>query len=321
MKLILSRLIMLFASLVLCTAAMAQAYPNKTVKIVIPYPAGSGWDRVVRVISERLQQKHGQPFVVENRSGAGGNIGAEHVFRSAPDGYTMLATAPSPLVINQTLYSKLPYEPDQFEPVSVMVSLPNVLVVTNRLPVENVKDLLAYANANPGKLNYSSQGMGTTPHLTGEMFKAMSGVKMVHVIYKGVTPALTDLIGGQVDLMFADMASAMPHIKAGKLKALAVASPQRNALLPNIPTMSETIPGFVSVLWYGMAAPPKTPSDITNKLSASIAEEMKAPAVVSMLGGLGMDVVANSPAEMQAFMNNEKQRWGKVIRDANIRID
>jgi tripartite-type tricarboxylate transporter receptor subunit TctC len=321
MKLPYSRIILFLATLVLSNAVAAQAYPNKTVKVVIPYPPGSGWDRVVRVISERLQRKHEQPFIVENRSGAGGNIGADYAYRAAPDGYTLLATAPSPMVINKTLYSKLPYDPDQFVPVSVMVSLPNVLVVTNRLPVESVKELLAHANANPGKLNYASQGLGTTPHLTGEMFKSMSGVKMVHVIYKGVTPALTDLIGGQVDMMFADIASALPHIKAGKLRAIAVASPKRSPLLPNTPTMAETIPGFSSVLWYGMAAPPKTPIEIANKLAASIAEEMKEPSVVSMINGLGMDVVGNTPAEMQAFLTQETQRWGKVIRDANIRID
>ncbi len=321
MQNLLSRLALLAAALALSSVAIAQEYPNKAVKVVVPYPPGSGLDRVARLTAERLSRKLEQPFVVENKSGAGGNIGADFAFKSAPDGYTVMVTPPSPLVINKTMYSKLPYDPEEFVPVSIIASLPNVLVVTNRLPVENVAQLLAYANANPNKLNYASQGAGTTPHLTGEMFKSMSGAKIVHVPYKGVAPALTDLIGGQVEMMFADIASALPHIRAGKVKALAVGSTQRTPLLPNTPTMAETIPGFSSVLWYAMAAPPKTPPDIVNKLAATIGSEMKDPGVVKILNDLSMEVIAGTPAEARAFMRQEAERWGTVIRTAKITAD
>jgi tripartite-type tricarboxylate transporter receptor subunit TctC len=321
MQNLLSRLALLAAALTLSSVAIAQEYPNKAVKVVVPYPPGSGLDRVARLTAERLSRKLEQPFVVENKSGAGGNIGADFAFKSAPDGYTVMVTPPSPLVINKTMYSKLPYDPEEFVPVSIIASLPNVLVVTNRLPVENVAQLLAYANANPNKLNYASQGAGTTPHLTGEMFKSMSGAKIVHVPYKGVAPALTDLIGGQVEMMFADIASALPHIRAGKVKALAVGSTQRTPLLPNTPTMAETIPGFSSVLWYAMAAPPKTPPDIVNKLAATIGSEMKDPGVVKILNDLSMEVIAGTPAEARAFMRQEAERWGTVIRTAKITAD
>lgn len=321
MKNLLTRFALLAVAFTLSAVAAAQDYPHKPVKVVVPFPPGSGLDRVARLTAERLARKLEQPFVVENKSGASGNIGADFAFKSAPDGYTVLVTPPSPLVINKTLYANLPYDPDEFVPVSIIASLPNVLVVTNRLPVENVAQLLAYANANPNKLNYASQGAGTTPHLTGEMFKSMSGAKIVHVPYKGVSPALTDLIGGQVEMMFADMASALPQIQAGKVKVLAVGSTRRSALLPNTPTMAETIPGFSSVLWYAMAAPPKTPPEVVNKLAATIVSEMKDPAVIKILNDLSMEVIAGTPTEARAFMRQEAERWGNVIRTAKITAD
>jgi tripartite-type tricarboxylate transporter receptor subunit TctC len=301
--------------------AMAQDYPHKPVKVVVPYPPGSGLDRVARLTSERLSIALAQPFIVENKAGAGGNIGAEFAFKSAPDGYTLLVTPPSPLVINQVLYPRLGYTPEDFVPVSVIASLPNVLVVGNHLPVTSLAQLLSHAKANPGKLNYASQGSGTTPHLTGEMFKSMTGAKIVHVPYKGVAPALTDLIGGQVDMMFADLASALPQIRAGKLKALAVGSPTRNALLPDVPAVAESIPGFSSVLWYAMAAPPKTPPEVVNKLSAAIREQMRQPAVARILNELSMEVAPTTPAEARAFLAQEAQRWGTVVKEAKVTVD
>lgn len=315
---LLMRFTFIFLALTLSATVIAQEYPDKSVKVVVPYPPGSGLDRVARLTADRLARKLGQTFIVENKSGAGGNVGADYVFKSAPNGYTVLVTPPSPLVINKAMYSKLPFDPDDFVPVSIIASLPNVLVVTNRLPVDSVAQLLAYANANPDKLNYASQGAGTTPHLTGEMFKAMTSTKIVHVPYKGVSPALTDLIGGQVEMMFADIASALPHIRAGKMKVLAVGSTSRTPLLPNTPTMSETIPGFSSVLWYALAAPPKTPPEIINKLSATIKEEMRDPSVIKILNDLSMEVIAGTPAEARAFMRQESERWGNVIRTAKI---
>jgi tripartite-type tricarboxylate transporter receptor subunit TctC len=324
MSALLSRIVPLVLVLSACLAAplaAAQDYPNKQVKVVVPYPPGSGLDRVARLTAERLSLALGQPFIVENKAGAGGNIGAEYAFRSAPDGYTLLVTPPSPLVINQVLYPKLGYAPEEFVPVSVIASLPNVLVVSNSLQVSTLAQLLAYARANPGKLNYASQGAGTTPHLTGEMFKSMTGTKIVHVPYKGVSPALTDLIGGQVDMMFADLASALPQIRAGKVKALAVGSPTRNPLLPDVPAVAESIPGFSSVLWYAMAAPPKTSPEIVNKLSAAIREQMRQPAVAKILNELSMEVAPTTPAEAKAFLAQEAQRWGTVVKEAKVTVD
>lgn len=309
------------ALLMLAGQAVAQEYPAKAVKVIVPYPPGSGLDRVARLTAERLNRKLEQAFVVENKAGAGGNIGAEYAFRSAPDGYTLMVTPPSPLVINKTLYPKLAYDPDEFQPVSIIASLPNVLVVNPKTPVENITQLIAMAKSNPGKMNYASQGAGTTPHLTGELFKSMAAIQIQHVPYKGVSPALTDLIGGQVDMMFADLASALPHIRAGKLKAIAIGSTKRNALLPDTPTVAETLPGFSSVLWYAMVAPPKTPPAIINKLATAIKDEMKDPGVVKILGDLSMDVMASGPAEAKSFMQQEGERWSNVIKTARVTVD
>jgi len=301
--------------------SVAQEYPSKTVRVVVPYPPGSGLDRVARLAAERLNRKFDQPFIVENKAGAGGNIGAEFAFKAAPDGYTLMVTPPSPLIINHLLYRKLPYDPQGFTPISILASLPNVLLVNPKVPASDPGQLVKLAAAGVNKLNYASQGAGTTPHLTSELFQSMSGTKIMHVPYKGVAPALLDLIGGQVDMMFADLASALPHIRAGKVKALGVGSPQRNALIPEIPTMAEALPGFSSVLWYAMVAPPNTPPEIVNKLAAAIKEEMQDPAVRKILNDFSMDVIASTPEEAKAFMQQEGERWGNVIRTANIVLD
>jgi tripartite-type tricarboxylate transporter receptor subunit TctC len=315
---ILSGYMLLAVALAFPSAAQAQDYPNKPIKVVVPFPPGSGLDRVARIAADKLNKKWGQPVIVENRSGAGGNLGAETVFRAAPDGYTLLVSPPSPLVINKSLYPKLAYDSDAFVPISVLASLPNVLIVHPKMAAESVQQLIAFAKANPDKINYASQGSGTTPHLAAELFKSMAGLRMSHVPYRGVAPALTDLMGGQVDMMFADLASALPQIRAGKVRVLAVGSEKRSPLLPDVPAMAEVLPGFVSMLWYGMVAPPKTPPDIVKKLSDAIMEGMKDPAVMKTLLDMSAEVVAGTPAEMALFMKQEGERWGNVIRATGV---
>lgn len=301
--------------------SQAQDYPTKLIKIVVPFAPGGGTDVVARLVAERLQAKWGQPVIVEHRPGAGGNIGAEAVFRSPPDGYTLLLTPPPPLVINKGLYAKLSFDPDEFVPVSLLSASPNVLLVHPKLPIKSVKQLIDYAKANPDRLNYASQGNGTTSHLTAELFKSSAGVNLVHVPYKGSGPAIADLLGGQVDIMFAEISTAVSHIQAGKLSALAVGSDKRNPSLPSVPTVSESLPGFVSMTSSNIVAPPKTPPAIVNKLSSAIAEVMRDAAVVKRLSDLSAVAIGSTPAEHAKFLTQERKRWGGVIRVTGTALD
>jgi tripartite-type tricarboxylate transporter receptor subunit TctC len=294
----------------------AQDYPSKPIKLVVPVATGAAFDTVTRLLAEKLRTKWGQPVVVENRAGASHNIGAESVFRSAPDGYTMLFAPPPALVINKSLFPKLAYDPDAFVPVSVVVSTYNVLVVNASVPAENVQQLIAYAKANPDRLNYASAGSGSTPHLAAEMFKSMAGVKIAHIPYKGTSQAILELIGGRVEIMFSDIGLALPHIRSGKLRVLAVGSEKRTSALPETPAMSEVLPGFLSVLWLGVVAPTGTPPAIANQFSSAIAETLKQPDVASRLHELNFDPVGSTPAAMSQFMAQERVRWRKVIRDS-----
>lgn len=311
----------LVAALVAACPALAQDYPTRLVKIIVPFPAGSGLDRVARVLAEKLQARWHQPVIVENHAGFGGNVGTKAVYDAPADGYTLLVVPPSPLVINKALYPKLEYDPGLFAPVSLLASLPNVLLVPPSSPLQNVAQLIARAKAAPDAFNYASQGAGTTPHLAAELFKSMAGVKMVHVPYKGVAPALTDLMGAHVDTMFADLASALPLIRAGKVRALAVGSEKRNPLVPDVPALGETLPGFVSTLWYGVVAPPKTPVETLAKLSGAVTEVMMQPDVVAQLRGLSIEVNASGPQEMARFMQQERERWGQVIRVSGVKVE
>src|SRR5918911_3772194 len=242
-------------------AALAQEWPAKPVRIIVPFPPGGSADLMPRAVAEKLSERWGQPVVVENRPGAAGNIGADAVYRAEPDGYTLLSSPPPPLVINKLLYPKLSYDPDEFVPITVIGAIPNVLLVHPKLPANSVQELIAYAKANPGKLNYASQGSGTTSHLTAELFKSMAGgLDILHVPYKGTAPALVALVGGQVHMMFDNLGVSLALVRSGKLRALAVASEARIAALKEIPTISETLPGFLSLAWFGVVAPPKTPS-------------------------------------------------------------
>ena len=294
----------------------SEDYPSKPIKLIVPVATGAAFDTVTRLLAEKLRNKWGQPVIVENRAGASHNMGAEAVFRSAPDGYTMLFAPPPALVINKSLFSKLAFEPDAFVPVSVVVSTYNVLVVNTSVPAESVQQLIAYAKTNPDRLNYASAGSGSTPHLAAEMFKTMAGIKIAHIPFKGTSQAILELMGGRVDIMFSDIGLALPHIRSGKLRVLAVAGEKRSSVLPETPAMSEVLPGFLSVLWLGVVAPTGTPPAIANQFSSAIAEILKQPDVANRLLEMNFDPVGSTPSAMSLFMAQERVRWKKVIRDS-----
>ena len=310
------------AAVALGVPAFAQEYPSRPIKVVVPFPPGGGMgDRIARLVSDKLRERLGQPLIVENRAGANANIGADYVSKAAPDGYTLLVTGEGPLVINKALDPKLSYEPEAFVPVSVLMAQSLILVSNPGLPAQNLQQLLAYARANPDKLNLASNGTGSNMHLTLEMLKLATGVRITHVPYKGIPPALTDLVCGQVDLTFVALGTVQPLLKAGKLRVLAAASEKRMALLPDTPTIAESIPGFAATTWFGMVAPPKTPAAIAEKLSGAIREFMQQPDVTKILNELSVEGVGNSPAEMTAFIKQETERWGKVIRATGIKAE
>jgi tripartite-type tricarboxylate transporter receptor subunit TctC len=308
--------------LALAASAQAQEYPTKPIRIIVPYPAGGSADLLPRIFAEKLNAKWGQPVLVENRPGAGGNVGAEFAYKAEPDGYTLFATAPGPLVVNQNLFRKLAFDPAQFVPVSVMAAIPNVFLVNPNVPAKNVDELIAYAKANPGKLNYGSQGNGTTSHLTAELFKSTAGgLNITHVPYKGSAPAMAALLGGEIDLMFDNLGVTLQHVRSGKLRALAVGSEKRVASLPDVRTMSEILSGFSSVAWFGIVAPPKTPATIAEKLSAAVAEAIRQPDVAKRLAAMSAEPIGGTPAEMAAFMKRDGERWKGVIESAQVKVD
>lgn len=318
------RFSMLSLILALASAALpasAQSYPVKPIRIVLPVSPGAGTDFVARLIAERLQAGLGQPAIIEHRAGAGGNIGGETVFRAAPDGYTLLLTGQGILVINKSLYSKINYEPEAFTPISMLATGLTILVVHPKVSANNLAQLIAYARANPGKLNYASSGSGTIPHLAGELFNSLSGAKTVHVPYKGMAPGLADVLGGQVDMMFAGLSSALPQAREGKLRMLAIGSEKRNAALPDLPALAEQLPGFAAENWFGLLAPPATPAAIANRVSGVIAESMKQPDVIKRLEALSLDAVGSTPAELASLMRLESDRWAKVIRATGAKAE
>jgi tripartite-type tricarboxylate transporter receptor subunit TctC len=312
--------ILLTAGLAFCLAVYGQDYPSKPITIVVPVAPGGGVDRSARILADKLRQKWGQPVIVENRPGATGNIGTEHVAKAVPDGYTLLAATVAQLVINKRLYSKLSYDSDAFVPISVITASPLVMVVHGKVAAANPQELIAFAKLNPGRLSYASQGSGSTAHLTAEWFKWMADIKAAHIPYKGVPPALTDMFGGRVDMTFLDLGNTLPYIRAGKLRALAVCSEKRNPLLPDVPATSEMLPGLVASSWFGMVATPGTPSSIADKLSAAIAEALQDPDVTKQLDS-GLEVIGNTPTEMMLFMRQERERWANIIRITGATVD
>jgi len=305
--------------------AQAQAdatnYPAQPVKIIVPYPPGGGADFLARLLAERAQTKWGQPVIVENRAGAGGNVGTEAVFRSPPDGYTMLFTAQPPLVANKSLYSRLTFDPDLMTPVSVMTTGYSVLLVNPKLPVNNLQEFIAYGKANPGKLNYASQGIGNAAHLTAELFSSMAGIKMTHIPYKGTGPALADTLSGQVEVLFGELATAGAHVRAGKLKMLGVGGATRHPEFPQVPAISEVMPQFQALVWQGMVGPPGLSPVIARKWADLISEVVKQPDVVKRLGDLSMIPTGGTPEEMARFMREDSQRWSAVIKSTGAKAD
>ncbi len=310
------------AAMLLAASAQAQTYPNRPLRIIVPAAAGGTIDILARVFSVRLSAGLGQPVVVENRAGAGTNIGMEAVARSAPDGYTFLMGGVT-IATNPALYAKLAFDPAKdLVPVSLVVSSGNVLAVNPELPVNSVKELLEYARAHPGELNFGSPSSGSTPHLAGELFSALTGVKMVHVPYKGAAAGLNDLIAGRVQLSFDNIPPAIPHVRGGKLRALAVTSARRSALLPEIPTMIEAgIAGFDVSAWFGLLAPAGTPREAIQRVQAETAKALQAGELRERLNQLGFDVVGGTPEAFAELIRGETLRWSRIIRDSGARAD
>jgi tripartite-type tricarboxylate transporter receptor subunit TctC len=311
--------------LLLAAQAHAQQqsdYPNRTIKIIVTVPAGGGVDTVTRIIGDKLQQKWGQPVVIENRGGAGGNIGAEAAYTAEPDGYTLMASQPAPITVNAILYKKLNFDPAALEPVVVMSKIPNVLLVRPDFPAKTVQEFMAYVKANPGKVNYASQGPGTTSHLTAELFETVTGTKIVHVPYRGTAPALNDLIASHVDMIFMELAAAKKLHDGGKARILAVATAERLPALPDIPTMQEVgVKDFVSDTWNAISAPPRTPAAIITKVNADVNEVLKEPDVRKRFEALLLQPGGGSPADMKKLVQEETKRWGDVVRAANVTVD
>ncbi len=302
--------------------AQVPAYPSKPVRVIVALAAGSGADLVARIITAKLAEGLGQQFVIENRGGAGGNIGVEAAARAAPDGYTLLTIAAGQ-AINPALYPKLNYNLEKdFEPIGLMAFAPLILVVHPSLPVRSVRELIEFAKARPGKLYYASSGNGSSPHLAAEMFKAQAGVNIVHVPYKGSPQAVTDLIAGEVSLVLLAPSSVMPHIKSGRLRALAVCSRQRSVTAPDLPTMAEAgLPGFEAGTWTALLAPEGTSPDIISRLNRELANIVRAPDVRDRLAAQGFDALTGTPAEFAAYLHSEIVKWGKVIKATGIRVD
>jgi tripartite-type tricarboxylate transporter receptor subunit TctC len=312
----------LATTLTVSSAAFALDFPTRAVKIIVPFPAGGTADAMPRIVGEFLSRKWGQPVIIENKSGAGGNVGADAAYHADPDGYTLFASPPPPLVINQNLYAKLPFDPTQFIPLAVMGKVPNALLTNSpRLKdVKTVADFVAYAKAHPGQLNSGTQGVGTTAHLTSELFAQKAGIKYQHVHYRGSAPEMQDLIAGNIDLAFDNVGAAGRLVHAGTIRALGLATEKPMATFPGIPTIKDTVPGFVVVTWFALVAPPKVPQEIVEKLHADINEALKDQGVRSKLEKLSAEVPVTSLAETAAFFKSEVDTWKNVIKSANVKL-
>jgi tripartite-type tricarboxylate transporter receptor subunit TctC len=307
----------------LSSACFAQGYPNKPVKYVVPYPPGGPLDTVARLLGQKVSERIGQPVIVENKPGAGGNIGADAVAKSPADGYTILMGAVATHAINPTLYRSIPYDPIRdFTPITLIGVTPNVLVVNSALPVKDVKEFIAYAKANPGKLNFGSGSSGSAGHLAGELFKSMAGIDMAHIPYKGAAPGMQDLIAGQIQLMFDNMASALPQVKGGKIRAIAVTTPRRSIYAPDLPTVAESgLPGFDVSTWFGLFAPANTPKEVVARLHDEFVRALALPDVKEKMANLGIEPVGDKPEEFAAYIKAEAAKYGDVIRKSGAKVD
>jgi tripartite-type tricarboxylate transporter receptor subunit TctC len=294
--------------------AWAQTYPTRPVSWIVPFPPGGTTDILARLMGQWLSVRLGQPFIIDNRAGAGSNIGTEAVVRAPPDGYTLLLVGP-PSAINATLYDKLNFNfIRDIAPVAGIISGPNVMVVHPSVPAKTVPEFIAYARSNPGKINMASSGNGTSPHVAGELFKMMAGVDVVHVPYRGAAPALTDLLGGQVQAMFASMPASIEYIRAGKLRALAVTTGTRSAALPDIPTVDDFVPGYEASTWYGVGVPKNTPAEVIDKLNKEINAALADPKIKARLADLGGTVLPGTPADFGKLVAQETDKWAKVVK-------
>lgn len=313
---------LLLAALFLSASALAQPYPSKPVRIIVNFPAGGVADVYARIIGAKVQEAWGQPVVIENRTGAGGNIGAEAVAKSPPDGYTLNMSAIGPHAVNVSLFSRLPYDPvKDFAAVALVLEAEGLLVVHPSVPANSVADLVAYARANPGKLTFASAGTGTASHLAGELFKTMAKVDMTHVPYKGNVPAITDLLAGQTSLLFATMPTVLPHAKAGKLRALATIGAERSRAAPELPTVAETLQGFEVNNWIGLFAPAGTPAAIVQRWNAEVMRIMQLGEIQARLPVEGARFAPNSPEQFAQFVKSEIAKWASVVKASGARVD
>jgi tripartite-type tricarboxylate transporter receptor subunit TctC len=316
------RLLALLLCSVVVTATAQESYPSRPVRFILPFPPGGGTDILGRLIAERLAASLGQPVVTENRGGAGGNVGAEAAARSSPDGYTIVLCAPS-LAISPSLYSKLNYDPvKDFAPVSLVATVPNVMITHPSVPAQTLQEFIAHARARPGAMNFGSGGNGTSNHLAGELFNIVTGAKLVHIPYKGVNLAMQDVLSGQIHLVVIGIPAAAPHIRAGRLRALAVITPQRTAALPEVPTVAEAgLKDFEVTTWYGVLAPAGTPRAVIARLNGELVKIMHAPDVKERLAATGTDPRTSTPEEFAAYLKQEIAKWGEVVRKANLKAD
>ena len=318
-----SRLLVLAAALGLTLAAHAQSFPSKPIRLICPFPPGGAVDIASRAIAAELSKNLGQTVTVDNKPGAGGNIGGAEAARSAPDGYTIFMTTSGISAINPFLYAKMPFDPmKDLLPVTALVSLNNVLVVHPSVKANSVSELITLAKAQPGAVTYASSGSGTSIHMSGEMLKHLAGINMTHIPYKGSAPALTDLMGGQVMVMLDNIPSALPHIKSGKLRALATTGAKRDPLLPELPTLAEAgVSGYESGVWFGLAVPAGTPRDIVAKLNAEAIKGTKAPDYVKRMTELGYNIMGSSPEQMGEMLRGEVTRWGPIVKASGAKAD
>ena len=301
----------------------AQTYPAKAVRFVVPFAPGGGSDLVARTVAMKLTEALGQPVVIDNRAGAAGSIGADIAAKSPPDGHTLLLGSNGPLAINPSLYAKLPYDAARdFAPVSLVTVMPFVLVVHPTLPVKSVKELIALAKSRPGQLNYGSPGNGSTTHLANELLKSMTGMQIAHVPYKGVAPAATDLISGNIQMMSGDLSTLMPHVRSGRMRPLAVTSARRSALLPDVPTVAEAgVPGYEAIGWFGVLVPAGTPAAIVERLNSAMLKGLAAPDARQRLSAFGGDVAVGTPEQFAAHIRTEAAKWGKLIKAIGLKAD